>query len=173
MGLLYFDGTFCLDFRIIVIPSKLAIRMMIIRKLIFLFLKLLLFPWKNVNSVLLGTQQYTALRILVSHSTATKIGCSVHCKIVQIRVILKYKLFTLNYIYALELIIYLLRLIKNVFTWLQKDFIVLGNCCLLAVSKKCLHERALLRTVSLWEWKLFSCSKISLHELAHLSIPKN
>ena len=54
------------------------------------------------------SNRYTALRILVSHSTATKIGCSVHCKIVQIRVILKYKLFTLNYIYALELIIYLL-----------------------------------------------------------------
>ena len=54
------------------------------------------------------SNRYTALQILVSHSTGTKIGCSVHCKIVQIRVILKYKLFTLNYIYALELIIYLL-----------------------------------------------------------------
>ena len=110
------------------------------------------------------SNRYTALQMLVTHSTETKIGCSVHCKIVQIRVILKYKLFTLNYFYALELIIDLLSL-KNIFCllgWLSpcktnKNYI---HCCLLAVSKKCLHECALLRTLTLWIMELFSCSKI-------------
>ena len=111
------------------------------------------------------SNRYTALQILVSHSTKTKIGCSVHCKIVQIRVILKYELFTLNYFYALELIINLLSLKYIVYLvgWLStcknnKNYTVASWWrCLRNVY---MSARCYVRTVTLWIMELFPCSKI-------------